>query len=452
MGRMSKHSQRLRRLGSAAAAAALVVAASAGPATASPHATPGESASTQRAGGHRFVKVPAQEETVPPRGKETAADDPGIWLAEVATDSLIFGSLKVGGIDAYNLSGEIVQHINPPGPPGEGLKGSDFNNLDVIQGAAAAGFPGDLVVVSDRGRDRLRIYVVDPRGAATPGGKVLTDITDPAAPRLFSKSEAEVEDQLNAYGLALHMTAAGGVQAIVTRRNTTDVGMFDLQPTEGGLATYVRRDKITMPDHFKLPNGDQWYPCTEEDEPPKLEGMVIDRRTHVLYAAQEEVGIWRVPLDDTAFGTRQLIERGTKYGVQEEWDPDTEECAPVGDDPGYGGKHLVYQVEGLAIAYLDDGTGTLVVSSQGNSTIAFFRLASGEAWEWYRQIRISQSAATDGASQTDGVAVVTEPVGPTYPHGLLVVQDGHNRSIGGGTDRHIPRTDFKYVRWNDAKG
>jgi 3-phytase len=32
----------------------------------------------------------------------------------------------------------------------------------------------------------------------------------------------------------------------------------------------------------------------------------------------------------------------------------------------------------------------------------------------------------DGASETDGLAVTSAPLGESLPNGLLVVQDGHN--------------------------
>jgi 3-phytase len=48
----------------------------------------------------------------------------------------------------------------------------------------------------------------------------------------------------------------------------------------------------------------------------------------------------------------------------------------------------------------------------------------------------------DGVSETDGLDVVSAPLGPRFPEGLLVVQDGRNLSPR-------ERQNFKFVSWRD---
>ena len=38
---------------------------------------------------------------------------------------------------------------------------------------------------------------------------------------------------------------------------------------------------------------------------------------------------------------------------------------------------------------------------------------------------MTASGAVDGSEECDGAAVLNAPLGRRYPHGLLVVQDGH---------------------------
>ncbi|MEC3980053.1 hypothetical protein [Amycolatopsis sp. H20-H5] len=70
---------------------------------------------------------------------------------------------------------------------------------------------GDLAVVSDR----IRVYRIDPAGAAA-GSHVLTDLTDPLAGTVFSATESAVDDQRTAYGLAAGVDRRTGTRLVVT--------------------------------------------------------------------------------------------------------------------------------------------------------------------------------------------------------------------------------------------
>ena len=135
-------------------------------------------------------------------GGDADADDPAIWVHPGRADrSVVIGTLKNGGLDVYDLSGHVLQHVDVPVAPAPDLEEGRFNNVDVALGVRTAAGQVDLAVVSDRGRDRIRTYRIDPRGAAA-GAGVLTDVTDPSAAPVFSADEPDVEEQRNAYGLA----------------------------------------------------------------------------------------------------------------------------------------------------------------------------------------------------------------------------------------------------------
>ena len=47
-------------------------------------------------------------------GGNADADDPAIWVhAKDATKSLVVSTLKEGGLDVYDLTGGLVQHVAP---------------------------------------------------------------------------------------------------------------------------------------------------------------------------------------------------------------------------------------------------------------------------------------------------------------------------------------------------
>lgn len=88
-------------------------------------------------------------------GGDADADDPAIWVHRSRpTRSVVLGALKNGGLDAYDLRGRVLQHIDTPPAPGEDLAAGRFNNVDILTRTAI----GDIAVVTDRGRDRLRTY------------------------------------------------------------------------------------------------------------------------------------------------------------------------------------------------------------------------------------------------------------------------------------------------------
>ena len=60
--------------------------------------------------------------------------------------------------------------------------------------------------------------------------------------------------------------------------------------------------------------------------------------------------------------------------------------------------------------------------------------------------RIGEAGAVDGTEDTDGLEIVSAPLGPRYPMGLLVVQDGVNLAPDGAEVNQ----NFKLVSWQDV--
>ncbi len=146
-----------------------------------------------------------------------------------------------------------------------------------------------------------------------------------------------------------------------------------------------------------------------------VEGCVADDELGFFYLAEETKGIW-------------------KFGAE----PDAETKGSLIDEAG-GGK-LVADVEGLAIAYGKNGEGYLIASSQGNNSFVVYRREGNN--EYVKTFRIV-SGDMDGVEETDGIEVTTANLGPAFPNGVFIVQDGINDK---------GNQNFKLVPWDSIMG
>jgi 3-phytase len=130
-----------------------------------------------------------------------------------------------------------------------------------------------------------------------------------------------------------------------------------------------------------------------------VEGCVADDQHGHLYIAEEAIGIWKFSAEPDAGSERTQV-------------------AKVGDG------RLFADVEGLTIAYGKDGAGYLMASSQGDHSYVVYRRESNN--EFVKKFRVGNGNGVDGCEETDGIDVTTANLGPAFPHGVFVVQDGFN--------------------------
>lgn len=128
------------------------------------------------------------------------------------------------------------------------------------------------------------------------------------------------------------------------------------------------------------------------------EGCVTDDINGQLYFGEEARGIWQVPALATKSMPRLIAEVGEEF---------------------------VADVEGMSIYHLNSQR-FLVASSQGNNSYGVFALDDNNRYLGSFQIAMNLAKKIDGASETDGLDIVSVPLGSEFPQGLLVVQDGHN--------------------------
>jgi 3-phytase len=375
-------------------------------------------------------------------GGNASGDDPAIWVHPDDSDlSVVIVTAKEGGLRVYDLASQELQSIEAtPAPRDDGVDGR-FNNVDIAYGVALDGETVDVAVVSDRYNDVLRFWVIDPAGAdaATP----LTEVTAPEPEFLFNPDRAAVDEEQTAYGLAVYQPDPESAFAVVTQEGTTTIATARIVTVEAGLG-YTDVERLEFPAEFELPDGTTWTPCEEPGVLPQLEGVAVDQRNGVLYAAQEDVGLWRIqlPLGD---GEPELIDRVADFGITDEYDEESEECVPVDDEAGgFGGSNLVADAEGVDIYYGPDDTGYVIVSSQGDSRFAVYATEGDNASLGTFEI---VGDGVDDIDGSDGLAVTNRPVG-AFGDGLLVTHD--EPETGDDVDDERDATNFSYVDWADV--
>ena len=144
------------------------------------------------------------------------------------------------------------------------------------------------------------------------------------------------------------------------------------------------------------------------------EGCVADDENGLLFISEEDVGIWSYGAEPGAGTARVLVDSTAASG------------------------HLSADVEGLAIYYTAGGGGCLLASSQGNNRFVAYDRAPPHAYRMTFQIDANLALGIDAVSSTDGIEVVNLELGPAFPSGLFLAQDGQNPS---------GHQNFKLVPW-----
>ena len=327
--------------------------------------------------------VTAATETAPVPDACDAADDPAVWVNESDPEaSLIVATNKLRGLVVYGLDGEVVSASDV----------GRVNNVDLRDGVDVGGEETIVVAATNRTTWTIDVLALDPG-------------TGDLAPLLDAPISPDFDE--DPYGLCLYRSAVDGDLYVFANDQGGAVEQWRLDPGDAGLTgTRVRSWAV----------GSQ------------TEGCVADDANGWLFIGEEEVGIWRYRAEPgLSTAERAAVDR---VGVG-----------------GPAGGHLASNVEGLSI-YAPPGGGPgdgfLVASSQGNHTYVVYDRAPPHAYRG--TFRIGEAGAVDGVEDTDGLHVVSAPLGPRYPLGLLVVQDGVNLAPDG----EQANQNLKLVSWRDV--
>ena len=389
------------------------------------------------------AKPVLQTEVLTEDDLDSDADDPAVWIAPGdRDDSLVVTAVKNGGIRVYDLKGKRVQWVKPA------PDGGRINNVDVVYGLKLAdGSKIDAVVASDRGLDVIRVFKIRKDNDDKP----LVEITAndgrafPERPKTNGKGlePNPLDDQDTVYGLTTWTNReTGDVFVIGTQRGQPRVGVFKLIPRDGGKVEAVYAYDYRTPITHKGQNLRE----ENEDNPlkdwsPQFEGLAVDQRNGVLYAGQEDVGVWRAPLAKGAGEKLELVyeTRGSKKSSF--FNPDSV---------------ISRDVEGLCIFYGEDDTGYLLASSQGNAhgetptpdapyddSFAVFKLKGEDMPSLIGSFRIGKAKKIDAVQESDGAEVISFGL-PGFEKGLFITQDGYAGDILSGEPA---QTNFKFVPW-----
>lgn len=256
------------------------------------------------------------------------------------------------------------------------LERGRVNNVDLRYGFDFAGRQWDVAAATNRSTGRIDVFAIDPDTG-------VVSMLDP---------KGIASDLNDLYGLCLYQPAPGQVEIFA---NDKDGGFehWQLIDNQGRLG-FKRLQSFTVAG--------------------QPEGCVADDAKQQLYFGIEDTGIYLADINPSeAFSAKQFASN---------------------DDP-----ELVADIEGMALYLEPEDEGYLVVSSQGDNAYAIYS-RSNQAYLGRFRVVTNAAKGIDGASETDGLDVISAPLGKLYPKGLLVVQDGRNRMPEA-------RQNFKLVDW-----
>ena len=132
------------------------------------------------------------------------------------------------------------------------------------------------------------------------------------------------------------------------------------------------------------------------------ESCEVDDSTGTLYLSEEDLGIWTVNLNlPGKVPTRRML-----VPVANNLSPDIEGLAVVGD--------------------------TLIASAQNvsNPQANWYSMFNKTTGAYLASFRVANGTAADDCDETDGLLAYKGYLGPTFPNGIFICQDGYNAAPG----------------------
>lgn len=306
------------------------------------------------------------------------ADDPAVWIHPTNPDeSIVIGTDKSGsspGLYVWDMNGNRIQYIKIPNP----------NNVDVRYDIRVGGKVLDLVVTNSRPLRELKVFAVDRSSG------LLMDMTTADGIKL---NELE-----KPYGLGLYRRPSdGALFAILTTKTGDPHNLYQYRLLDDGTG-HVKGTFVGKFGNAAIRGI--------------AEGVAVDDELGYVYVSDEEDAV-RKFYADRALGKNDEITAFAK-----------------GD--GISGDR-----EGIGIYKCSGGTGYLLVSSQGNSTVKVYP-REGDNGDPTKHSLIT-TIDTENSRETDGLDVTSRPAGVNFPNGFLVTHDS-------------PGKRFRLYAWEDIAG
>jgi 3-phytase len=297
---------------------------------------------------------------------------------DIADDSAIW-------VDTADPANSVVLADNKAGSGGvatydlagrllQYLPVGQVGNIDVRDGVPLGGRPVALVGANNRTTNTIMFWTLDR----------VTHALTPVSARAITTLTPN-------YGFCLYRSPVSGTYyAFVTQSGGGLLEQYELFESAGAVDARLVRS---------LAVGSQ------------SEGCVADDERGLLYVGEEDVAVWRYGAEPGAGAARVAV-----------------------DTVGAG--RLVADVEGLALTDGPDGAGHLIVSSQGDSTVAVYERGGDNAY--VRSVTVGASGSVDKVSSTDGVAAYAGDLGGAFTGGLLVVHDERNTGADMSNLKLVP--------------
>ncbi|WP_405940871.1 phytase [Streptomyces sp. NBC_00207] len=208
---------------------------------------------------------------------------------------------------------------------------------------------------------------------------------DPATRQL--KRLADVPTEVTAHGICLYTSPVSGKLYAFPNSTSGRVEQWELA---------VNGDAVTATS-VRL-----W------DAGSAVEGCYADETTGKLYLGEEDVGVWVYGAEPTAGTSRTRL-----------------------DSTGSGG-HITADTEGITAA-----GNRIYVSSQGSND---FTVYDRTTRAYLGRFSVSNGTAADDCEDTDGIDATSANLGPAFPQGVFICQDGSNGAPGTSGNQN-----FKFV-------
>jgi 3-phytase len=313
-------------------------------------------------------------ETAASRHPGDTADDSCVWIHPSDPSlSLVIADDKDGGIQVFTLDGAERQYL-------DGSK--RMNNIDLrynfpLAGKFANGDSHTRVALVGTGNETdsaIAFYKVNPATRRLEGAGSISGLG------------------LVPYGSCMYRSPVSGKYYYFVNAKSGVTQQWELRDNGAG---GVAGTKVRQFDVGSQPEG-----CVADDVLAKF------------YIGEEAVGIWKYGAEPGDGGARTQV-----------------------DKTGSGG-NLAADVEGMSIYYVSDGTGYLIVSSQGNSTFCVYTREGANSFIF--KFSVGSNGTIDAVSGTDGLDVTNFPLGPAYPKGLFVCHDNANSGATSSNHKFVP--------------
>jgi len=283
-------------------------------------------------------------------------DDPAIWIHPTdPTKSLIVGTDKEvgGGLYVYDLNGKIVNSYTKMDRP---------NNVDIAYGLQLNGKKIDIVVTTERKKNRIRIFSMPELKPIDNGG---IDVF-------------ENEKERDPMGIALYTRPSDGkIFAIIGRKfGPSGSYLWQYELLDNGTG-YVKGKVIRQFGSF---SGKK-----------EIEAIAVDNELGFVYYSDEQSGIRKYYADPAKNKDQEIA--------------------------FFGQKDFKSDNEGIAIYKKTDTTGYILVSNQqANTFVVYKREGTAENRNHHKKIAEIPTSTVE----CDGADATSVNLGNKFPNGMLV--------------------------------